>query len=137
MEFSTIFKIIVLIILFSILGINVFAYLAKGTDVLSKLTQKGGEKAAKGVVEETKEIAKKGKKAVEKAIETKEKKEKRKVVADSDMHSHVQKSRKGGFCLVGNWKGFRSCIHVDNGAYCKSGEIYPTIEVCRNPTLRP
>ena len=40
MEFSTIFKIIVLIILFSILGINVFAYLAKGTDVLSKLTQK-------------------------------------------------------------------------------------------------
>ena len=60
-------------LLFSILGINVFAYLAKGTDVLSKLTQKGGEKAAKGVVEETKEIAKKGKKAVEKAIETKEK----------------------------------------------------------------
>ena len=144
MEFSTIFKIIVLIILFSILGINVFAYLAKGTDVLAKLTQKGGEnalkggeKAAKGVVEETKEIAKKGKKAVEKAIETKEKKEKRKVVADSDMHSHVQKSRKGGFCLVGNWKGFRSCIHVDNGAHCASGEIHPTIEVCRNPTLRP
>ena len=113
MEFSTIFKIIVLIILFSILGINVFAYLAKGTDVLSKLTQKGGEnalkggeKAAEGVVEETKEIAKKGKKAVEKAIETKEKKEKQKVVADSDIRSHVQKSRKGGFCLVGNWKGF-------------------------------
>ena len=137
MEFSTIFKIIVLIILFSILGINVFAYLAKGTDVLSKLTQKGGEKAAKGVVEETKEIAKKGKKAVEKAIETKEKKEKQKVVADSDIRSHVQKSRKGGFCLVGNWKGFRSCVHVNDGAYCGSGEIHPTLKICRNPTLRP
>ena len=111
MEFSTIFKIIVLIILFSILGINVFAYLAKGTEVLSKLTQKGGEnalkegeKAAEGVVEETKKIAKKGQKAVEKAIETKEKKEKQQVEADSDIRSHVQKSRKGGFCLVGGGK---------------------------------
>ena len=112
--------------------------------ILSKLTQKGGEnalkggeKAVEGVVEETKEIAKKGKKAVEKAIETKEKKIQQSAQADSDIHSHVQKSRKGGFCLVGNWKGFRSCIHVDNGAYCKSGEIYPRIEICRNPTLRP
>jgi hypothetical protein len=144
MEFSTIFKIIVIIILFSILGINIFAYLAKGTDVLSKLTQKGGENVLKGggkavddAVKETKKIAKKGQKAVENAVETQEKKEKQQVEADSDIRSHVQKSRKGGFCLVGNWRGYRSCVHVNDGAQCGSGEIYSTLKVCRNPTLRP
>jgi len=43
---------------------------------------------------------------------------------------------KSGFCYIGEDRGFRSCISVEEGDVCMSGDIFPTQAVCINPNLR-
>ena len=43
---------------------------------------------------------------------------------------------KSGFCYIGEDRGFRSCINVEEGDVCMSGDIFPTQAVCINPNLR-
>ena len=45
-------------------------------------------------------------------------------------------SRKSGYCYIGEDRGFRSCIKVGNNDKCMSGDIFPTEEICINPSLR-
>ena len=42
----------------------------------------------------------------------------------------------GGYCSVGSYKGIRSCIMVEDSTKCLSGEIFPSKEICINPSLR-
>jgi len=55
-----------------------------------------------------------------------------------DATSSTQKNQKSsaGFCYIGEDRGFRSCIKVDEGDKCMSGDIFPSEEICLNPTLR-
>uniref|UniRef100_A0A6C0CRI4 Uncharacterized protein n=1 Tax=viral metagenome TaxID=1070528 RepID=A0A6C0CRI4_9ZZZZ len=43
---------------------------------------------------------------------------------------------KSGFCYIGEDRGFRSCIKVGEGDKCMSGDIFPSKEICINPSLR-
>ena len=43
---------------------------------------------------------------------------------------------KSGFCYIGEDRGFRRCIAVGEGDNCLSGDIFPTDEICVNPSLR-
>jgi hypothetical protein len=43
---------------------------------------------------------------------------------------------KAGYCYIGEDRGFRNCIRVNDTDTCMSGEIFPTQEICINPTLR-
>ncbi len=43
---------------------------------------------------------------------------------------------KAGYCYIGEDRGFRSCIQVSDSDTCMSGDIFPTQEICINPTLR-
>ncbi len=45
-------------------------------------------------------------------------------------------ARKAGFCYIGEDRGFRSCIKVGEGDQCMSGDIFPTRDICINPSLR-
>jgi hypothetical protein len=45
-------------------------------------------------------------------------------------------SRKAGFCYIGEDRGFRSCISVGEGDSCMSGDIFPSMDKCINPSLR-
>ena len=45
-------------------------------------------------------------------------------------------SGKAGYCLVGEDRGIRSCVKVGEGDTCMSGNIFPSKDVCINPTLR-
>jgi len=45
-------------------------------------------------------------------------------------------SRKSGFCYIGEDRGFRSCVKVNEDDECLSGDIFPTREICINPNLR-
>jgi len=57
-------------------------------------------------------------------------------VAD-DATSNIQKSSsKGGYCYIGEERGHRSCMRVNDTDTCMSGEIFPTRDICINPTLR-
>lgn len=52
-------------------------------------------------------------------------------------HNPIQNSiasDKNAWCLVGEYQGKRGCIEVDNEAKCMSGQVFPTQQMCLNPT---
>ena len=56
-----------------------------------------------------------------------------------DSYSNIQLSKptnKSGWCYIGEERGFRSCIDVGDNDLCLSGNIFPTKEICINPSLR-
>ena len=55
---------------------------------------------------------------------------------DSTSRTQKHQSGKAGYCYIGEDRGFRSCIKVDEGDKCMSGDIFPSEEICLNPTLR-
>jgi hypothetical protein len=50
--------------------------------------------------------------------------------------SSIQKGGKNGFCYIGKDHGYRSCASVRESDICVSGDIFPTMEICINPSLR-
>jgi len=53
--------------------------------------------------------------------------------------SSIQGSKAGnksGWCYIGEDRGFRSCIKVGEQDTCMSGDIFPSQEICVNPSLR-
>jgi len=60
-------------------------------------------------------------------------------VEADDSFSAVQSNRsssKGGFCYIGADRGTRTCVEVGPSDRCMSGDIFPTMDVCINPSLR-
>jgi len=53
-----------------------------------------------------------------------------------DSLSQIQGRNKSGWCYIGEDRGFRSCVEVGPNDGCMSGDIFPTQEICINPTLR-
>ena len=56
-----------------------------------------------------------------------------------DSFSSIQANKassKGGFCYIGADKGTRSCVSLGINDECMSGQIFPTMDVCVNPSLR-
>lgn len=50
--------------------------------------------------------------------------------------SSVHSAGKSGWCFVGEDRGFRSCTLVNENDTCMSGDIFPSQELCINPSLR-
>jgi len=45
-------------------------------------------------------------------------------------------SSKAGWCFIGEDKGYRTCSQVNERDKCMSGDIFPSQEICINPSLR-
>jgi hypothetical protein len=43
---------------------------------------------------------------------------------------------KSGWCYIGEDNGFRACSKVGVNDMCMSGEIFPSRDICMNPSLR-
>jgi hypothetical protein len=43
---------------------------------------------------------------------------------------------QSGWCFIGEDRGFRSCSQVNTNDKCMSGDIFPSQEICVNPSLR-
>ena len=56
---------------------------------------------------------------------------------DTSLYRKDQRVQKDGFCYIGFEKGHRVCTDVYQGDVCMSGEIFPTMDVCLVPSLRP
>ena len=41
-----------------------------------------------------------------------------------------------GYCYIGEDRGHRSCVSINDENMCMSGEIFPSRDVCVNPNLR-
>lgn len=50
--------------------------------------------------------------------------------------SSIQGGGKAGWCYIGEDRGYRSCAQVGVNDYCMSGDIFPSQEICVNPSLR-
>ena len=50
--------------------------------------------------------------------------------------SSIQNTGKSGWCYIGEDRGFRSCARVGVNDECMSGDIFPSQELCVNPSLR-
>jgi len=54
-----------------------------------------------------------------------------------DSYSSIQKpTSKAGWCFIGEQQSFRSCVEVGDNDICMSGNIFPTQDICVNPSLR-
>jgi hypothetical protein len=59
--------------------------------------------------------------------------------AADDSHSSIQQSKssnKSGWCYIGEDRGFRTCTQVSEKDTCMSGSIFPSQDICINPSLR-
>lgn len=56
--------------------------------------------------------------------------------ADDALSSIQSGGSKAGWCFIGEDRGFRSCAYVNSGDECMSGDIFPSNEICINPSLR-
>lgn len=55
-----------------------------------------------------------------------------------DSDSQIQnKASKSGWCFIGEDRNVRSCADVGANDMCMSGDIFPSREICVNPSLRP
>ena len=61
---------------------------------------------------------------------------------DATEHSHeivpddTLNQSKTRYCFIGTANGVRSCARLSKGTKCMSGEIFPSLNVCINPSLR-
>jgi len=55
---------------------------------------------------------------------------------DTTSVTQKQQSGKAGYCYIGEDRGFRSCVRVEAGDKCMSGEVFNRHDICVNPTLR-
>ena len=139
----------VIILILAFLGFNIFSFLAKGTSVAAYLTQALANiiawftsktvatastiatntvSAASNVANATASSAVETAKQIEQATEP--------VQKNNEDYAANETTSKVGWCYIGEDRGYRSCAQVGASDKCMSGEIFPSQEICVNPTLR-
>ena len=56
--------------------------------------------------------------------------------ADTNSAISYGGSKKGAYCYVGVDRGYRSCVKLSDNDKCMSGKVFPSKELCVNPSLR-
>jgi len=172
---TTIITVILIIVLLAVLGMNIFSYLAQGTDYLGELTQKIssslpgkardlvdttvkgvdlGADVAAGAVKDAGDVLSREldlkrtdlwdsvDKGVKKSMDNREIRginkypEHEPGYKESSEDNNIQEKHKPGYCYIGTDRGYRSCIKVKSHDQCESSKIFPSIDICINPSLR-
>ena len=55
---------------------------------------------------------------------------------ESPEDNNIQEKHKPGYCYIGTDRGYRSCIKVNSSDDCESKKIFPSMDICINPSLR-
>ena len=116
---NTFYKVLLVILLLSILGINVLALSTRAV----KTTVDTIEETAENIIDNTES-------GVKDIINI------AKPQPDASDKSIFQRRNKKQFCFVGSDRGHRSCIEMDNNDICQSKEVYHHYKKCINPELR-
>lgn len=88
-------------------------------------------------VEEHNEDMEEAKSSLNKAIN---KSKSNKQEGDYEPHeaaSSIHETGKAGWCFIGEDRGHRTCAQVTETDKCMSGDIFPSQQICINPSLRP
>jgi hypothetical protein len=125
-----IYIMIFLILIF--LGFNIFTYLGSNKP---KQNYKESKKGGIDMLEKAISNKKKKSKSIIKALDTAS----THIPLPDDAGSKTQASKsrgKSGYCYIGEDRGFRTCIEVGEADKCMSGDIFPSQDICINPSLR-
>ena len=57
------------------------------------------------------------------------------LTGEPDEATPLQSSTQG-YCYIGTDRGVRTCTGVDSSTGCMSGDVFPTMDICVNPSLR-
>jgi len=168
-------------LILAILGVNIFVYLAQGTQLLANITQyftaifahlfgnvskqvigtsaqgvSGVAQGVNAVAEQTIQATQVSSSAnpsaivggggassasVQNALNSALQTQGQELdgVSADDATSAIQMNKsagKSGYCYIGEERGFRSCVKVGENDACMSGDIFPSLDICVNPTLR-
>ena len=111
-----------------------------GIDVLEESVKElDGPVEVEEVGEEEEEVGKVTTNGQKKEKQKQKKKKSHDVPQPDDATSKTQLSKpsgKSGFCYIGEDRGVRSCMNINENDVCMSGQIFPSLEICQNPTLR-
>ena len=178
-EWSTwnIITVVLIVVVLALLGLNIFSYLAKGTDVigdfLARFSSHVPETAAKvidtsvvgtqvaadvaaGTVKDAGDVLSRElnlkrrdlwesrDQGVKKSIENRDmpginkfpEHEPDKSYKESPEDNNILEKHKPGYCYIGTDRGYRSCIKVNSTDQCESKKIFPSMDICINPSLR-
>tara|TARA_Y100001958_G_scaffold117521_1_gene84524 strand:- start:2156 stop:2782 length:627 start_codon:yes stop_codon:yes gene_type:complete len=150
-----------IILILALLGLNLFTYLGKATDVTAQQIGPLASSVGSGISSTTKQTVNVGAEGTKSltdvaagsltsGISILEKGLGGKNINDKDITlaqqnepqadeagSTTQGTRgKSGYCYIGKDRNIRSCIKVNQGDTCMSGDIFPTKDLCVNPNLR-
>lgn len=127
-----------MLVCFALLGGVVFIYLAKGEQSFYEYIIHWG-KIVKKEITPADNLGKESScknpsrdkimKALDNAAQTEQ------YLAD-DASSNIQQTGKSKWCFVGDEKGTRNCVQLDESQTCMSGDIFPSRDVCINPKIR-
>jgi hypothetical protein len=161
-SYFTFTNIMIFLLVLSLLGFHVYAYLVKGTLTFVEFFQLTMSRlfglfsqTASVTAEGAQEVVDVGLENIKKSVELSgdELKEERegptqKQNEDVDINPMTNKretsddyeanesTSKVGWCFIGEDRGFRSCAEVGSADKCMSGDIFPSKEICVNPSLR-
>ena len=128
MEVIEILKYLLMIVIVAMLGLNIFAYLARGTEIASDTLRnlvRFTERVTGQLFRTTLTGTKTGLKVVEAGVDDLER------VVDGGL-ARQKKQASSGFCYVGE----QTCVSVTENDVCMSGDVFPSMDVCINPKLR-
>ncbi len=172
---TNIITLILIVVLLAVLGLNIFAYLAQGTDYLGDLMQKfssmlpgkakdlvdttvtgmdlgvdvaaGAVKDAGSVLSRELDLKRtdlwnKRDRGIKKGMDDRhilginKYPEHEPGYKEGSEDDNIQEKHKPGYCYIGTDRGYRSCIKVKEYDDCESKKIFPTMDICINPSLR-
>jgi len=150
-----------IILILALLGLNLFTYLGKATDVTAeqigplassigsgvsstaKQTVNVGAEGTKNLTDVAAGSITSGISILEHGIGGQNINEKNVALTKhnepepDEAGSTTQGTRgKSGYCYIGKDRNIRSCIKVNQADTCMSGDIFPTKDLCVNPNLR-
>ena len=157
---------VIIILILALLGINIFAYLARGTQETASLfqriigpllgifgvtTKQAVETSATGAKAGIDIVADTTTSVIDKAIpigqqndpldkalqNASQTPEQNKEQEVMPSDSVMQSRGKAGWCYIGEERGIRTCAEVGVNDTCMSGDVFPSQQICMNPNLRP
>lgn len=178
---------IIIFLILSFLGFNIFVYLAKGTQDITNffapllekifgataqvagqtvdvsaegakavvggtasaiqtgltsvqnITPNGAQSTIKGqqITQQTQQPDIMQQSSLNKALNTSQQQQPQYDYQANEASSSVHGSGEAGWCYIGEDRGYRTCAQVGVNDTCMSGDIFPSQEICMNPSLRP
>ena len=113
---------------------NVFNNTGQGGKKIVDVVEKTGKGVGQAVADTGRNIEERS--TLKKSIEKPKKRKEKPVDSDDSTESNIQHKKSTGYCYIGSERGYRTCVKMTGGDTCASGKVFPSKDICVNPSLR-